>query len=66
MLNSFRDLYKAAALRYFAFPECRRHSRAFYKSLLHCARRGDGPSAEILSRRVMLQSMALWKKLEKG
>jgi len=65
MLNSFHDLYEATAERYFAFPKCRRHSRAFYLALLDCARREDGPAAEVLTQRVMEQSLRLWKKLQK-
>jgi GntR family negative regulator for fad regulon and positive regulator of fabA len=65
LLNSFHDLYVATGERYFAFTECRRHSRAFYADLLACARRADGSAAEALARRVMEQSLALWKKMQK-
>jgi GntR family transcriptional regulator, negative regulator for fad regulon and positive regulator of fabA len=65
LLNSFQDLYVATGERYFVFAECRQASRAFYADLLACARRGDGPAAEVLSQRVMQESLALWTKMQK-
>lgn len=65
LLNSFQSLYINTGERYFAFPECRRHSRRFYAGLLGCARRADGPAAELLAQKVMQESLALWKKKQK-
>ncbi len=65
LLNSFKELYIPMGERYFAFPECRASSRAFYSSLLDCARHPYDCDAEALTRQVMEESLALWKKMQK-
>ncbi len=64
LLNGFQNLYLLMGERYFSFPECRRHSRGFYQSLLECARRGADCDAEALTRRIMEESLALAKKMQ--
>jgi GntR family negative regulator for fad regulon and positive regulator of fabA len=64
LLNSFAGLAHQIGERYFARPECRRHSRAFYTALrrLAQARTSRAPArAEALTRRVMQASLALWQ-----
>jgi GntR family negative regulator for fad regulon and positive regulator of fabA len=65
LLNSFQKLYILMGEQYFAFPECRASSRAFYAELLVCARQGADCDAESLTRRVMEESLALWQKMQK-
>lgn len=64
LLNGFQSLYLLVGERYFSFPECRRHSRGFYHSLLDCARRKASVEAESLTRRVMQESMRLARKIQ--
>ena len=63
LLNGFQSLYLLVGNHYFASPECRRHSRSYYQSLLECARLGADCDAESLTRRVMQESLALAKKM---
>ena len=62
LLNSFQSLYQVMGEHYFATPENRNRSRAFYAELLACAQRGACNEAETLTREVMEDSLALWKK----
>lgn len=62
LFNGFTDLALRMGERYFAYPECRAHSRRFYEDLLVCARAGAGFDAEVLTRRVMEESLALWQE----
>jgi GntR family negative regulator for fad regulon and positive regulator of fabA len=62
LLNSFQNLYQVMAEHYFASAESRKRSRAFYAELLSCARKGAFLKAETLTREVMEESLALWKK----
>jgi|SRR5271157_146323 len=64
LLNSFKSLYALMGERYFAYPECRRHSREFYTRLRTCARRKNGRAAEVLTRRIMQESISLWETVE--
>jgi GntR family negative regulator for fad regulon and positive regulator of fabA len=66
LLNGFHDLYLLMGCQYFDYPECRRHSGAFYQTLLDCSRRGAAGEAEALTRRVMQESQMLWKSLQSG
>ena len=65
LLNGFQDLYLLVGEQYFLLPECRQHSRNFYKSLLDCARRRADCDVESLTRRVMEESLALAMKMQK-
>ncbi len=62
LLNSFQSLYQVMGEHYFASPENRNRSRAFYAKLLACAEKGACIEAETLTREVMEESLALWKK----
>ena len=62
LLNSFQNLYQVMGERYFVPAENRNRSRAFYAELLACAKRGAFIKAETLTRDVMEESLALWKK----
>ena len=64
LLNSFRALYLLMGERYFAYPECRQHSRGFYASLRICAHRKNGRAAEVLTRRIMQESITLWQGIQ--
>ncbi|HEY5270301.1 MAG TPA: fatty acid metabolism transcriptional regulator FadR [Anaerolineales bacterium] len=65
LFNSFQKLSIPVGEQYFAFPECRQHSRHFYIDLLNCARSGAAFDAETLTRRIMEESLALWQKRQK-
>jgi len=62
ILNGFAGFYEEAAERYFARPEARAASRAFYRRLLAAARKGNAEAAEAVSREVMEQSIRLWQQ----
>jgi GntR family negative regulator for fad regulon and positive regulator of fabA len=63
ILNGFDALYRSLAARYFASPEARAHSRRFYADLLASARAADPDAAEAITRRVMAESVEIWKRL---
>jgi GntR family negative regulator for fad regulon and positive regulator of fabA len=65
ILNGFRDLYEPMARLYFQMPAARRSSRAFYAGLLVAAQTHDPQAAEELTRRVMAESLELWKAVMK-
>jgi len=62
ILNGFAGFYEEMARIYFARPEARAASRAFYATLLSTAQRGDAPAAEQVTREMMERSIAEWKK----
>jgi GntR family negative regulator for fad regulon and positive regulator of fabA len=62
LLNSFQSLYQVMGERYFASAENRSRSRAYYAGLLACAEKNAFVEAEKLTREVMEESLALWKK----
>lgn len=62
LLNSFQSLYQVMGEHYFVSPENRQRSRAYYTELLNCARKNAYLKAETLTRDVMNESLALWKK----
>jgi GntR family negative regulator for fad regulon and positive regulator of fabA len=62
LLNSFQSLYLVMGERYFALPENRERSRAYYLELLACAKNRSFLEVETLTREVMEESLALWKK----
>jgi len=65
LMNGFEKLYVLMGERYFAFDECRAHSRRFYASLQVCAQNGDAAQAETVMRETMQGSLALWEKLNR-
>ena len=62
LLNSFQNIYQVMGEHYFVPAENRNRSRAFYSELLNCAKRNAYLKAETLTRDVMEESLALWKK----
>jgi GntR family negative regulator for fad regulon and positive regulator of fabA len=64
LLNAFHDLYLLMGEQYFTFAECRKHSSAYYRDLLAYARRRQTAQAGELTRRIMEQSLELWKKVQ--
>jgi GntR family negative regulator for fad regulon and positive regulator of fabA len=60
ILNGFAGFYEQMACLYFARPEARSSSRAFYAALLAAARHADAAKAERIARTVMQESIALW------
>lgn len=62
LLNSFQSLYHVMGEHYFAVAENRKRSRAYYSELLNCAKKNAYLKAETLTRDVMNESLALWKK----
>lgn len=66
ILNGFADFYVEMAARYFAPPEARVASRAFYRALLEAARQGDAGAAERITREVMEESITFWQRAQPG
>lgn len=64
ILNGFAGFYQNMAGRYFARPEARAVSRAFYRDLASAAREADAIQAGGLAAAVMRQSIALWREAE--
>ncbi len=62
ILNGFAGFYEEMACLYFARPEARAASRAFYAALLAAAERGDAVAAELTTRSVMEESIQLWSQ----
>jgi GntR family negative regulator for fad regulon and positive regulator of fabA len=62
LLNSFQSLSQIMGEKYFLPAKNRERSRAYYANLLACAKRGAFLKAESLTRDVMNESLALWKK----
>lgn len=62
LLNSFQGMYHVMAEQYFTLAENRERSRAYYAELLACAKKNAYLKAETLTRDVMNESLAQWKK----
>ena len=62
LLNSFQNLYQVMGEHYFIPAENRNRSRTYYAELLNYAKRNAYLKAETLTREVMEESLALWKK----
>ena len=65
LLNGFQKLYIVVGEIYFSHPECRQHSRDYYRSLLLSAKHKDEIAAESITRRVMAESLDLARKMQK-
>jgi GntR family negative regulator for fad regulon and positive regulator of fabA len=63
ILNGFAGLYRRMALLYFARPEARASSQAFYQELLAAGRRKSPAAAQRVVARVMKESIALWQEV---
>jgi GntR family negative regulator for fad regulon and positive regulator of fabA len=66
LLNNFEQLYAFMGERYFAFEECRQHSRSFYADLRTRAENVDLDAVENLTRETMQGSLDLWQRLQGG
>lgn len=64
ILNGFADLYPPMAERYFQAATARASSRAFYAGLLAAALERDAETAEAITRRIMIASLAMWQATE--
>jgi GntR family negative regulator for fad regulon and positive regulator of fabA len=64
ILNGFGAFYRKVASHYFALPEARQASRAFYVTLLAAIRGGDAGEAERVTQEVMAASLDLWRKAD--
>jgi GntR family negative regulator for fad regulon and positive regulator of fabA len=60
IVNGFAGFYEEMARRYFALPEARNASRAFYAGIYAAAQVGDAAEAGRLSRAVLQETIALW------
>ncbi len=63
ILNGFSGIYEPLARFYFALPEARDSSRAYYAALLGAARRRDGEAARRVTQAVMEESIRLWQRV---
>ncbi|MCA9934651.1 MAG: fatty acid metabolism transcriptional regulator FadR [Ardenticatenaceae bacterium] len=61
ILNGFANFYEQIAQLYFALPNARGASRAFYEGLATAVANQDALTAETLTRQVMEQSIVLWE-----
>jgi GntR family transcriptional regulator, negative regulator for fad regulon and positive regulator of fabA len=60
-INSVTQLYHVLGSVYYTHEEARAHSYQYYQSLLDCAHRQDSAVAQILTERIMRESLELWK-----
>ena len=63
ILNGFSALYQTMGRLYFAQPEHRAHSQAFYRALAEQVEKGDGDAAPDLTHSVMKESVVLWRSV---
>ncbi|KAF0110179.1 MAG: Uncharacterized protein FD147_1800 [Chloroflexi bacterium] len=61
IFNGFGDLYHTMGFLYFKASQARDHSRSFYKKLLSAVLSNDAYMAEEVTRRVMEDSIELWR-----
>ncbi len=64
ILNGFADFYVRLATLYFARPEARASSRAFYADLAAAVDAGDPDAVQAITKRVMTDSIDLWQAVE--
>ena len=62
LLNRFQSLYQVMGEHYFVSSQNRARSQAYYTELLNWARKNAHLKAETLTRDVMNESLALWKR----
>jgi GntR family transcriptional regulator, negative regulator for fad regulon and positive regulator of fabA len=62
ILNGFTGFYEQMGLVYFQTTDARASSQSFYQALQKAARDKDPHAAEDITRKVMQESIALWKK----
>ncbi|MGR3766277.1 GntR family transcriptional regulator [Rossellomorea sp. NS-SX7] len=61
ILNSFKEVYKKMAVKYFSDASLRKASRSYYNELLEAVLKGDVEGAETLTKAMMEKSLSLWK-----
>jgi len=61
ILNGFQELYLPMACLYFQTAAARASSRHFYAGLYTVSLNGDAQAAELLTQRVMGESLDLWR-----
>ncbi|HRQ37176.1 MAG TPA: fatty acid metabolism transcriptional regulator FadR [Chloroflexota bacterium] len=61
ILNGFTDFYEQLARLYFALPDSRAASQAYYAALASAVTQQDAALAETVTRQAMQQSMELWQ-----
>ncbi len=66
ILNGFAGFYEQMARLYFAAPQARALSRAFYTALFEAARGEQAAEAAEISRQVMKESITLWRDRQAG
>ncbi len=66
ILNGFKDLFLQLALRYFAIPEARAHSRNYYQNLHQAFLDRDETLATDLTKQIMSESIQFWKLVEQN
>ena len=64
ILNDFNALFKTMALKYFSTAIARNASRRYYRKLIR-AIGGEGSNVETVVRRMMEQSIEIWKDQKK-
>jgi GntR family transcriptional regulator, negative regulator for fad regulon and positive regulator of fabA len=64
IFNGFGELYQKMGLSYFASIQARDHSRSFYKKLLSAVLSNDVFMAEEVTRRVMEDSIEIWRNIK--
>jgi GntR family negative regulator for fad regulon and positive regulator of fabA len=62
--NGFHQLYARMAQRYFALPQARSASRAFYRDLLSAVEEADPLKAQAVVNNAMVESRLLWQEVE--
>jgi GntR family transcriptional regulator, negative regulator for fad regulon and positive regulator of fabA len=65
ILNGFKELYPQMGSIYFALPKARVRSRKFYADLRAAAQARDPNQAEDITRKVMRDSIDLWKSIKR-
>ena len=65
ILNGFKELYPYMGRAYFTPPKARARSRRFYADLRAAAQARDPERAEVITCKVMQDSIDLWKSIKR-
>ena len=66
ILNGFTGFYEQMGLVYFQPADARVSSKSFYLALQKAARNKDPEEAEVITRKVMRESIILWEKASRN
>jgi len=66
ILNSFSEIYRKLAEKYFLEPSHRRASRHYYDELLNSVLAGDVEATETITKVMMKKSLELWNEKRNG